>query len=89
MNSGLVFHVMAGTKMFKQGADGGWRGDLNQGSMAGVSILKFVSLHLSALKCSTNLDAWVQLWWNEDLGDLQTLSPEGWFDEGQREDCFL
>jgi hypothetical protein len=91
MSGGLILHVVhvAGTRMIDQGADGGSRGDLNQGSMAGESVLDFVPLHLSALERSSKVEDWVRSWWNKKLGKLQTLSPEGWFDDGQQEGCFL
>jgi hypothetical protein len=91
MSGGLILHVVYvdGTRMIDQGIDGGSRGDLNQGSMASESILNFVPLHLSALERSAKLEDWVRSWWNKDLGKLQILSPEGWFDEGQQEGCFL
>jgi hypothetical protein len=61
MSGGLILHVIhvAGTRMIDQGADGGSRGDLNQGSMAGESILNFVPLHLLALERSAKLEDWV------------------------------
>jgi hypothetical protein len=91
MSGGLILHVVhvARTRMIDQGADGGSRGDFNQGRMAGKSILNFVTLHLSALERSAKLEDWVWSWWNKDLGKLQTLRPEGWFDKGQQDGCFL
>ena len=52
MAGDLILHVIhvAGTRMVAEGADGGSRGDLNQGVMAGQSILDFVPLHLTALE---------------------------------------
>jgi hypothetical protein len=48
----LLLHVihMAGTRMIEEDADGGLRGDLLQGEMAGCSVINFVHLHLSALE---------------------------------------
>jgi hypothetical protein len=91
MKGDLVLHVIhvAGTRMVEEGADGGSRGDLTQGAMAGHSVIDFVPLHLSALERSENLEQWIRSWWDDERGELTTLSPEGWFDEGQRDGCFL
>jgi hypothetical protein len=35
------------------------------------------------------LETWIRLWWDGERGDLITLSPNGWFDEGQGDGCFL
>eukprot|EP00980_Cylindrotheca_fusiformis_P023557 scaffold10595_cov116-Cylindrotheca_fusiformis.AAC.1 len=82
----LTLHVIhvAGTRMIASGADGGSRGDLNQGSMAGILILTYVPLHLSAEERSVGVENWVRSWWGTDLGELETLTPEGWFDNSQR-----
>eukprot|EP00980_Cylindrotheca_fusiformis_P026387 scaffold16048_cov85-Cylindrotheca_fusiformis.AAC.1 len=82
----LTLHVVhvAGTRMIASGADGGSRGDLNQGAMAGVPILTYVPLHLSAVERSDSVEEWIRSWWGDTLGELKTLKPEGWFDEAQR-----
>jgi hypothetical protein len=91
MEGDLILHVIhvAGTRMVAEGADGGSRGDLNQGVMAGQSILEFVPLHLTALERSNKLETWIRSWWDDERGELQTLTPEGWFEEGQQEGNFL
>lgn len=91
MDGQLLLHVVhvAGTRMVEEGADGGSRGDLTQGAMAGHSVIDFVPLHLSALERSPTLEPWIRSWWDEERGDLVTLEPEGWFDEGQKDGCFL
>ena len=91
MKGDLLLHVIhvAGTRMIEEGADGGSRGDLSQGAMAGHSVIDFVPLHLSALERSSELEPWIRSWWDEARGDLEALSPEGWFDEGQRDGHFL
>ncbi len=91
MEGSLVLHVIhvAGTRMIAEGADGGSRGDLSQGVMSGQSVLDFVPLHLSAFERSATLEAWIRSWWDDERGELITLTPEGWFDEGQKEGCFL
>jgi hypothetical protein len=91
MSGDLVLHVVhvAGTRMVAEGADGGSRGDLNQGVMAGQPILDFIPLHLSALERSPGLEDWIRSWWDDERGELVRLTPEGWFDEGQQEGNFL
>jgi hypothetical protein len=92
MEGELILHVIhvAGTQMITEGADrGSRRGDLNQGVMAGQSILDFVPLHLTALDRSDKLEAWIRSWWDDERGKLQTLTPEEWFKEGQQEGNFL
>lgn len=87
----LVLHVVhvAGTRMILEGADGGSRGDLNQGAMAGEEIMQFVLLHLSAKDQSNNIDDWVRSWWNKALGPLEILDPVGWFSKAQGDGNFL
>jgi hypothetical protein len=92
MDGDLILHVIhvAGTRMVAEGADGGSRGVLNQGVMAGQSILDFVPLHLTAcLERPDKLEPWIRSWWDDERGELQTLSPKGWFNEGQQEGNFL
>jgi hypothetical protein len=91
MDGGLnlgVIHVV-GTQMIEQGTDGGSRGDLSQGVMAGEPMLKYVPLHLSALDRSPQLEQWVRSWWDEGHVELTTLQPSGWFEEGQSDGNFL
>jgi hypothetical protein len=87
MEGQLILHVIhvAGTRMIEEGADGGSRGDLTQGAMAGRPILDYVLLHLSALERAPELEGWIKSWWNPDLGNLQTLTPEGWYDDAHNE----
>lgn len=82
----LTLHVIhvAGTRMIESGSDGGSRGDLNQGAMAGVPMITFVPLHLNAEERFPGVEDWVHSWWNNTLGELQHLTPEGWFDEAQK-----
>jgi hypothetical protein len=91
MDASLLLHVIhvAGTRMIEEGGDGGSRGDLTQGVMAGKPILDYIPLHLSAFEREPNLEAWVRSWWDEERGPLTTLRPEGWFEEGQLEGNFL
>jgi hypothetical protein len=87
MDGGLnlwVIHV-AGTRMIEQGTDGGSRGDMNQGVLAGEPMLQYVPLHLTALERIPQLEPWIMLWWDDGRGELVTLEPSGWFDEGQQE----
>ena len=85
MDTSLILHVVyvAGTWMIEEGGDGGSRGDLTQGIMAGRSILEYILLHLSAFEREPGLEAWVWSWWDEKYGPLTILRPEGWFEEGQ------
>ena len=91
MDATLILHVIhvAGTRMIEEGGDGGSRGDLTQGVMAGKPILEYIPLHLSAFERDSNLEAWVRSWWDIERGPLTTLRPEGWFEEGQLEGNFL
>jgi hypothetical protein len=91
MDGELLLHVIhvAGTRMIDEGADGGSRGDLSQGAMSGQPVLDFIPLHLSALERSAEVEPWIRSWWDKERGDLVNLTPEGWFDEGQTEGCFL
>jgi hypothetical protein len=91
MEAQLILHVIhvAGTRMIEEGADGGSRGDLTQGVMAGKAILDYVPLNLSALTRSDKVEPWIRSWWNSDYGELKTLEPEGWYDEAHAEGCFL
>jgi hypothetical protein len=88
MEAKMVLHVIhvAGTRMILEGAEGGSRGDLNQEVMAGQPILDFIPLHLGALDRSAAVEDWVQSWVGQEL---TSLTPEGWFDEGQGGGCFL
>jgi hypothetical protein len=56
--------------------------------MAGQSILDFVPLHLTALDRSDKLETWIRSWWDDERGVLETLTPEGWFEEGHKEGSF-
>jgi hypothetical protein len=92
MDASLILHVVhvSGTRMIDEGGDGGSRGDLTQGVMAGRPILDYIPLHLSALEREPALESWIRSWWNEeDQGPLTTLRPEGWFEEGQQDGNFL
>jgi hypothetical protein len=80
---------LAGTRMIEQGTDGGSRGDLTQGVMAGEPMLQYVPLHLTALERSPDLENWVRSWWDDKRGKLTKLDPSGWFEEGQRDGNFF
>jgi hypothetical protein len=71
-------HV-SGKRMIAQGADGLSRGLLNEGVMAGDSIISFVPFHLSAVERSPAVFDWVSSWADEEV---LLLSPEGWFERG-------
>jgi hypothetical protein len=91
MDASLVLHVIhvSGSRMIAEGGDGGSRGDLSQGVMAGRPILDYIPLHLSAFEREPALEAWVRSWLDEKRGPLTTLRQEGWFEEGQRDGNFL
>jgi hypothetical protein len=91
MKGPLLLHAIhvAGTRMIEEGADGGSRGNLLPGAMAGHSVIDFVPLHLLALERSSELELWIRSWWDEARGNLETLNPEGWFDEGQKDGHFI
>jgi hypothetical protein len=57
--------------------------------MAGRLVIDFLALHLSALERSPGLETWIRSWWDEARGELETLEPEEWFDQGQRSGSFL
>lgn len=91
MAGNLILHVVhvSGKRMIVEGADGGSRGDLNQGAMAGHSVLEYVPLHLSALEAQPELEGWIRSWWDRSYGDLVTLEPEGWFTKGHQGGNYL
>jgi hypothetical protein len=64
-----VIHV-AGTRMIAQGTEGMSRGDHGSGVMAGMPMLSFVPLNLSALDGLEHLLPWIQSWRQEATNDL-------------------
>jgi len=82
----LILHVIhvSGKRMIAQGTEGGSRGDLNQGVIIGESMLKYVPLHLSAAERRSEVLSWIRNLWSPAWGELEHLSPEGWFTEGHR-----
>jgi hypothetical protein len=82
-----VIHV-AGTRMIAQGTDGMSRGDHGSGVMAGMPMLSFVPLNLSALDRSEHLLPWIQSW-SQDERSLEVLRPEDWYSSHQSEGCYL
>jgi hypothetical protein len=69
--------------MIAQRTDGVSRGLLNEGVNAGLDMLEFVPLHLSAVERNPLLPAWVYSW----LGtDAEFLSPDQWFSWGHSHD---
>jgi hypothetical protein len=73
-----VSHV-SGKRMIAEGADGLSRGLLNEGVMAGESIISFVPFHLSAVDRSPGIHDWVKSWADEEV---ILLKPEDWFERG-------
>jgi hypothetical protein len=82
-----VIHV-AGTRMIAQGTDGMSRGDHGSGVMAGLPMISFVPLNLSALERSKELLPWIQSW-SQDERPLEVLAPEDWFNYHKSEGCYL
>jgi hypothetical protein len=91
MEGELILHVIhvASTRMIKEGANGGSRGDFTQGVMAGKAILDYVPLNLSALSRLSKVEPWICSWWNAECGKLQTLEPEWWYDDAHVEGFFF
>ena len=80
LNGSLFLHVIwvAGTRMIAQGTDGLSCGDLDNGVLAGDSMLLHVPLNVSALDRQPQLRSFF-------LGSVpeswEILTPESWFDE--------
>ena len=78
----LYFYHIAGTRMIASGIDGLSRGDKAEGISKGISIMEFIPLHLSPMARSAELEDWIRSWWMEaEMGKLEFLSPENWFDK--------
>jgi hypothetical protein len=56
--------------------------------MAGMPMLSFVPLNLSALDRSEHLLPWIQSW-SQDERSLEVLRPEDWYSSHQSEGCYL
>jgi hypothetical protein len=74
-----MIHV-AGTRMIRQGTDGLSRGLLNEGVMAGASMLSFVLLNEGVLERQPNVLKWVRDWTGQS--QLTPLQPEDWYERG-------
>ena len=85
MEHDLLLHVVhvSGRRMIIQGTDGISRGDHSEGVMRGVSMAKFIPIHLSVFDREPKLKTKFQ--WS--MGSLKhtILTPEGWFDAGHQE----
>jgi len=75
----FVSHV-SGLRMIAEGGDGVSRGILNEGVMAGESMLSFIPLNLSASERSSTLVPWMQGWMGKSK--LECLTPSNWFQLG-------
>ena len=73
-----VYHV-AGTRMIECGIDGLSRGDKTEGIARGISVFKFIPIHLSPIDRSPGVLGWIRSWWDESLGNLHLMEPEDWF----------
>jgi hypothetical protein len=78
----VVSHV-SGTRMIEQRTDGVSRGLLTEGVSAGLDMLAFVPLHLSALDRSPSLLSWVKSWLGDDA---EFLTSDQWFSRGHGHD---
>ncbi len=77
----LIIHVIhvAGERMIAQGTDGGSRGSLLEGVLAGRPMLEFVELGSSAVERHPPLLDWIRGWAGNP--DLSPMTPEEWFVE--------
>ena len=73
-----IIHV-SGERMKVQGSDGLSRGNLNVGVMAGVKMLDFIPIHLSAFERSPTLKPWLKSFMG---GEEEWLNPIDWFTRG-------
>jgi hypothetical protein len=82
MQGQLKLHILriSGTRMIAQGTDGLSRGDFTSGVMAGIPVLQFVPLHVSALSQSPALLPWIRSWTEDST--LDPLLPEEWYTLG-------
>ena len=83
-----VYHV-AGTRMISCGVDGLSRGDKSEGIATGMSVLKFIPIHLSAAERSPGVLDWIKDVWDVSLGTLHHMTNEDWFDKIMEPGNFL
>ena len=69
--------------MMDQGTDAISRGVFTEEINSASNILSFIPFHLSALRRHEPLEDWIRSWAG---GDLETLTPEGWFTRGHDHD---
>eukprot|EP00986_Skeletonema_menzelii_P013615 scaffold8081_cov83-Skeletonema_menzelii.AAC.2 len=79
MDYNLTIHLIhvAGDRMIDQGTDGGSRGSLLEGVLAGKPMLDFVDLAKTAMERHEPLLDWIRGWTNDK--SLSPLTPEEWF----------
>jgi hypothetical protein len=89
MQTGMVLHVVhvSGKRMIASGVDGLSRSDHSTGVMAGHDVVDYVPLHLGALERSPPLKEWLEDV-TRDCG-ASFLSPEGWFEDTNKEGAFV
>jgi hypothetical protein len=75
----LVVSHVSGLRMIAEGGDGVSRGILNEGVMAGESMLSFIPLNLPAKERCETLVPWNQGWIKEEV---ECLEPVDWFQLG-------
>ena len=74
----FVSHV-SGLRMIAEGGDGVSRGSLNEGVMAGDTMLSSIPWHLFATERSPSLFSWLCSWAG---ATLEPLTPTDWFQKG-------
>lgn len=72
-----LIHV-AGTRMIDTGIDGLSRGDESTGIMAGIAMLDFVPLHLTAVAREPRMTDWIRSWVPDNM-EIKALTPEEWY----------
>ena len=83
MNHSIRIHVIhvPGTRMIAQGADGLSRGNLSEGVMTGLDILRFIPINKSVIQRSPSIVNWFKHW--TESSTLKILSPRDWLWAGQ------
>jgi hypothetical protein len=82
-NAEIIVSHVAGTRMIAQGTDGVSRGLLTDGVNAGLEMLSFVPLHLSATERIPSLYSWVCSWLGQEA---ELITPNQWFNRGHSHD---
>ncbi len=91
MEGRLILHVIhiSGKRMIACGIDGLSRGDTSEGIGAGKKMELFVPLHLDAIERSPRVLEWTKSWWPSELGKLNHLGLDDWFNWDESKECCL